>query len=378
MSGLSRRTVAADGEMLVLGAILDIDGARPAYVRLRGGAVTEVGARGTEGRKRGETVVHGIVVPPPVNAHTHLGDAVSVREPPRGTVARLIQPPHGYKFRVLEGASRTQKVTAIRAALRRMEHEGVAVTVDFREEGWSGVELLREAARTSRVRVLALGRPLARPVVRSELARLLTLADGVGLSSARDETDETRRTVARACRAAGRKLAMHASEAVREKPDRYLDPRPDLLVHLTKATVDDLAMVRDEQVSVAVCPRSNALFGRSPDLLSMERLGLSVLIGTDNAMFHAPSIWREMEFAYVASRLRRRPVSAAFLARAALVEPWKWFGEPEKALVVAEMPVAPLVLRLPPDDPAYQVVTRTTEHLMVRVRPRGRERTKGR
>jgi cytosine/adenosine deaminase-related metal-dependent hydrolase len=171
---------------------------------------------------------------------------------------------------------------------------------------------------------------------------------------------------------------MHASEAVREKPERYLDPRPDLLVHLTKATVDDLTMVRDERVSVAVCPRSNALFGRQPDLLSMERLGLSVLVGTDNAMFHAPSLWREMEFAYVVSRLRRRPVSAAFLARAALVEPWKWLGEPEKALVVPEMPVSPLILRLPPDDPAYQVVTRTTEHLMARVRPRGSERTTGR
>ncbi len=364
--------------MLVVGAILDIEGARPAYVRLSQGHVTEVGARGTEGRRRGERTVHGIVVPPPINAHTHLGDAVSVREPPPGPVSRLIQPPNGYKFRLLAGASPREKVVAIRAALHRMERAGVAVTVDFREEGRPGVELLREAARGSSVRVLALGRPLARPVVRNELARLLAVADGVGLSSARDETDETCRTVARACRAAGKKFGLHASEAVREKPERYLDPRPDLLVHLTKATVDDLERVRDECVSVAVCPRSNALFGRQPDLYSMERLGLSVLVGTDNAMFHAPSLWRELEFAYVASRLRRRPVSAAFLARAALVEPWKWLGEPEAALVVPGMPGRPLVLRLPSDDPAYQVVTRTTEHLMVRVRPGTRQRTTGR
>jgi cytosine/adenosine deaminase-related metal-dependent hydrolase len=355
--------------MLVVGAILDIEGPRPAYVRLREGRVTEVGARGTERRRRNERVVRGIVVPPPVNAHTHLGDSVSVREPPSGPVSRLIQPPHGYKFRLLATASRADKVAAIRTALRRMEREGVAVTVDFREEGRPGVELLREAARGRSIRVLALGRPLTRPVVRSELDRLLTVADGVGLSSARDETDETRRVVARACRAAGRKFALHASEAVREKPDRYLDPRPDLLIHLAKATPEDLAAVRDERVSVAVCPRSNALFARQPDLEAMERLGLSVLLGTDNAMFHAPSLWREMEFAYVASRLRRRPVSAAFLAKAALVEPWVWLGEPECSLVVPEMPVSPVVLRLPPDDPAYQVVTRTTEHLMARVRP---------
>lgn len=364
--------------MLVVGAILDVEGARPAYVRLRQGRVTEVGARGTEGRRRGEQVVRGIVVPPPVNAHTHLGDSVSVREPPPGPVSRLIQPPHGYKFRLLASASREEKVAAIRAALERMERERVAVAVDFREEGRPGVELLREAARGRSVRVVALGRPIARPVVRSELARLLAVADGVGLSSARDETDATRRVIARACRAAGRKFALHASEAVRERPERYLDPRPDLLIHLAKAMPDDLVAVRDERVSVAVCPRSNALFARQPDLESMERLGLSVLIGTDNAMFQAPSLWREMEFAYVASRLRRRPVSAAFLARAALVEPWGWLGEPECALVVPGMPVAPVVLRLPPDDPAYQIVTRTTEHLMARVRPRPRRRGTGR
>ena len=363
--------------MLVVGAILDTEGARPAYVRFRGGTVTEVGARGAEARRKGERVVHGIVVPSPVNSHTHLGDSVSVREPPPGPVSRLIQPPHGYKFRLLAESSRASKVRAIRSVLGRMHHEGIAATIDFREEGRPGVELLREAARSTPVRVLALGRPLARPVDRAELARLLAVADGVGLSSARDETEDTLRTVARACRSAGKRFALHASEAVRERPDRYLDPRPDLLIHLAKATPDDLATVREERVSVAVCPRSNALFARQPDLRAMERLGLSVLLGTDNAMFHAPSIWREMEFAYVSTRLRRRPVTAAFLARPALVEPWNWLGEPEAALVAPGMPVAPVVLRLPPDDPAYQVVTRATEHLMLRAPPGGAVRRVG-
>lgn len=373
-----RREVPAESPMLVVGAILDLDGARPAYVRLQHGRVIEVGRPGSEGRRRNERRVRGIVVPPPVNAHTHLGDAVSVKEPPSGPVSQLIQPPHGYKFQLLANSSRSEKIVAIRAALGRMERDGVAATVDFREEGRPGVELLREAARGSSVRVLALGRPMARPVRSSELERLLAVSDGVGLSSARDETDETRRTVARACRAAGKKFGLHASEAVRERTERYLDPRPDLLVHLAKATVDDLATVRDEGVSVAVCPRSNALFARQPDLGAMERLGLSVLLGTDNAMFHAPSLWREMEFAYVASRLRRRPVSASFLARAALVEPWKWLGEPENAVVAPGMRIPPVVLRLPPDDPPYQVVTRTTEHLIVRFRPRNRRTAQAR
>lgn len=354
--------------MIVEGAVLDIDGPRSAYVRFRDGHVTEVGPIGTDSGRGRERKVRGIVVPAPVNGHTHLGDAVSVREPPAGPVADLVRPPDGYKFRLLAEASPTEKVRAMRSALRRMAREGVRAVIDFREEGTDGVGLLRTAALDLPLRAVILGRPLMRPVDPNELREVLAVADGIGLSSARDETPETLRAVASACRRAHKRYALHASEAVREDPDRYLRPRPDLLVHLAKATSDDLAAVRDAGITVAVCPRSNALFGLRPDLGEMERLALRVLLGTDNAMFHAPSIWRELEFAYVSSRLGRRPVTAEFLAWSVLVEPWRWLGIPDAARVAPGSPVPPLVLRLPPDDPAYQVVTRTTEHLIVRGR----------
>ncbi|MGI0130480.1 MAG: amidohydrolase family protein, partial [Thermoplasmata archaeon] len=302
--------------------------------------------------------------------HTHLGDSISVREPPPGPLSRLVRPPHGFKFRMLAEASRATKLAGLRGAYARMARDGVAAVIDFREEGVEGVRLLREAARATTVRPVALGRPLARPIDPRELDRLLAEADGVGLSGALEETLEDRRTVARACRTRGKRYGLHASEARRELPESYLDPPPDLLVHLAKASTDDLVAVRDASVAVAVCPRSNALFGRQPDLRSMERLGVSVLLGTDNAMFHAPSIWHELQFAYAATRLRHRPATAEFLARTALVEPWRWLGNPAAARVAPEMPVPPLVLRLPSEDPAYQVVTRTTEHLIVRVGPR--------
>jgi cytosine/adenosine deaminase-related metal-dependent hydrolase len=352
--------------MLVEGAILDRDGSRRAAVRFRSGRVVEVGLPGTLRRRKDERRVHGIVVPAPVNAHTHLGDAVSTHEPPSGPVEQLVASPDGYKFRLLAERSPAEKVRAMRAALRRAAREGVAALIDFREEGAAGVRLLRRAAERSNVRTLILGRPLARPVDVDELNQVLEVADGIGLSSARDETLATRELIARACRRTRKKFALHASEAVREPPDSYLRPRPDLLVHLAVASHDDLRAVAEAKVSVVVCPRSNALFGRQPDLQGMEAAGIRMMLGTDNAMFHAPSIWRELEFAYVATRLRGRPVSAAYLARAALVEPYYWLGVPEAASIAAGSPATPLVLRLPPDDPAYQVVTRTTEHLMMR------------
>jgi cytosine/adenosine deaminase-related metal-dependent hydrolase len=309
-------------------------------------------------------------VPSPVNAHTHLGDAVSVREPPAGPVSELVAPPRGYKFQLLARASPGEKRSALRAALRRMAREGVAATFDFREEGLEGVRLLRSALRRSRVRGIIFGRPLRRPVEPEELDALLDETDGIGLSSARDEAEVDRRRVARACRARSKRYALHASEAVRERPETYLDPRPDLLVHLARATPDDLSAVRDARVAGAVCPRSNALFGRQPNLREMERIGIPTLLGTDNAMFHSPSVWAELQFAYTSSRLLGRPVSALFLARAVLVEPWLWLGERDAARVAPESPVPPLVLRRPPDDPAYQIVTRTTEQFIVCTGPR--------
>jgi len=359
--------------MLVEGAIFDSTGARPGYVRVDRGKIVEVGDLGTASRRARERRVRGIVVPAPFNGHTHLGDAVSVREPPAVSFSELVAPPSGYKFRLLAEASPAAKASAMRAAIQRMQREGIAGTIDFREEGAGGVRTLRTAASGLGFRTVILGRPTGEGPLATEVERLLAVGDGVGISSAREVDRARRETIARACRRRKKYYALHASEEIREPVDDYLRPRPDLLVHLTRAAPADLEAVHDAGVSVAVCPRSNALFGRRPLLAEMERTKVSMLIGTDNAMLNAPSIWRELEFAYVESRSRGAPVSAEFLARSALVEPWRWLRMPAAARIEAGSPAIPLVLRLPPEDPPYQLVTRATEHLIVRgARPRPR------
>ncbi|MGI0151948.1 MAG: hypothetical protein ACREC5_08440, partial [Thermoplasmata archaeon] len=115
--------------MLIRGAILDSEGARRGYVRIRDGRITEVGALGAESSRGRERVVHGIVLPHPVNAHTHLGDAAFRREPPPGPVSRIVAPPRGIKFRVLSETTPEDKVEAMRQALRRMSLEGVGAVV---------------------------------------------------------------------------------------------------------------------------------------------------------------------------------------------------------------------------------------------------------
>jgi cytosine/adenosine deaminase-related metal-dependent hydrolase len=350
--------------MIIEGAVVDVDGARPAYVRFRKGRVVEVGTPGTDSRRGKERRIRGIVTPRPVNSHTHLGDAAAAREPPRVGVAEIVGP-GGLKFRLLASLSAQEKERAMRSALEQMVHAGVGAVVDFREEGLPGVELLRRAARGLPIELRILGRPIRRPVELGELAKLLRAAEGIGISSAREENPLTRTLLAERAHRAGKWFALHASEEVREKPEVYLLPRPDLLVHLTKALSEDLEAVARARIPVAVCLRSNALFGRSPDLSLFERAGVRLLIGSDNAMLNAPSIFRETEFAYLSGRLLGHPVSAEYLARAAYVEPWLWLEEPGRARVAPGMAGTPLVLRLPPEDPAYQLVTRATEQLIV-------------
>lgn len=350
--------------MIVEGAVVDVDGARPAYVRFRKGRVVEVGTPGSDSRRGKERKIRGIVTPRPVNSHTHLGDAAASREPPHVPVGEIVGP-RGLKFRLLAALTPEEKERAMRSVLEQMIREGVGAVVDFREEGVPGVEQLRRAADDLPIEVRILGRPLRRPVETGELSRLLRLTEGIGVSSAREENSLTRTILANAAHRAGKWFALHASEEVRENPDSYLIPRPDLLVHLTKATPDDLAAVAKARIPVAVNLRSNALFGRRPNLAQFAQAGIRLLIGSDNAMLNAPSIFRETEFAYLSGRLLDHPVDPHYLARAAYVEPWLWLDEPGRARVTPGMTGSPLALRLPPEDPAYQLVTRATEQLIV-------------
>lgn len=350
--------------MIVEGAVVDVDGARPAYVRFEKGQVVEVGSPGTDSRRGRDRRVHGIVTPRPVNSHTHLGDAAAAREPPRIDVAQIVGP-RGLKFRLLASLPPAEKEQAMRAALEQMVREGVAAVVDFREEGLPGVEQLRRAAEGLPIDVRILGRPLRRPPDVSELTRILHISDGIGISSAREEEPATRAMLASRAHHAGKWFALHASEEVQEQPDVYLRPRPDLLVHLTQASPDDLQAVAKARIPVAVCLRSNALFHRRPDLSAFESAGVRLLLGSDNAMLNAPSIFRETEFAYLSGRLLGRPVDAQYLVRAAYIEPWLWLDQPGRARVAPGMVGTPLALRLPAEDPAYQLVTRATEQLIV-------------
>ena len=125
------------------------------------------------------------------------------------------------------------------------------------------------------------------------------LAEGLGVSSARDIPDLD--TVVSRARAAGKKVAFHAGERDALDVEAALSYDPDLMVHCTHATGAQIRECADRGIPIAVCARSNWRLGvtrsdRNPPLDLMEKAGCTLMLGTDNAMFVQPDMWREMEF----------------------------------------------------------------------------------
>lgn len=249
------------------------DGFRDVSVHVEDGRI----ARVEDGLAR-EADARGVLLPGPVNAHTHLGDAFLRGRVPDLPLAELVAPPHGWKHRQLAAASDDDVVGGMRLAAHEAAAHGAHRASDFREGGAPGLALARRAL---------LGTPLiatllARPASPDECVGLAAEADGLQVSSLLDVP----RKLAAAAAEAGRMFATHLSERVREDVDTALALGPDFLVHLVHATPADLRKIAEARTQVVVCPTSNARFGPPPPFPAMVAAGCDVALGTDNAMFN--------------------------------------------------------------------------------------------
>jgi cytosine/adenosine deaminase-related metal-dependent hydrolase len=143
----------------------------------------------------------------------------------------------------------------------------------------------------------------------AEVEAILEAADGFSLVTGNDLTDEALEQVGTFVRQRGRLLAVHAAEAPgyrtisltrtgRADVPRVLEYlRPDFVVHLTLATVDELDSVAKAGVPAVVCPRIQGVMGLGvPRFDWMLERGMLVALGTDNLMLCGPDLLRELEY----------------------------------------------------------------------------------
>ena len=238
--------------------------------------------------------ITGIILPMPVNCHTHLGDAF-IKRPEKATVEELVAPPDGLKHRMLAEVDSEVQVSAMTQAARTMSGSAVKHFIDFREGGLEGASLLLKAVLGTGVSPVIMGRP-AGNYDHQEMDALLGIVDGIGLSAVSDIENEELQQIARHVKDAGKALGLHASEAIQENSNDYLDLEPDFLVHMVKADENDLEACHGADIPIVVCPSANDYFGLKPPVRQMLAADLTVCLGTDNAMLASPDIFREMRF----------------------------------------------------------------------------------
>lgn len=229
--------------------------------------------------------IRGVIVPELVDAHTHCADA-GVRPKPGMSLEELVAPPDGLKHRYLRTASRETLVSDMHEFWKESRRNGIGSFIDFREGGAEGCRMAREACPSA----VILGRPVSSEFDADEIDEILSIADGIALSSLADMDKVYAERVADRVHSAGKTFAIHVSERIREDIDSVLSLEPAFVVHMVEANDPDLKRCVDSDTPVAVCARSNRYFGKVPPLRRMKDLGVTVALGTDNAMLCSPDL----------------------------------------------------------------------------------------
>ncbi|MDO5845952.1 MAG: amidohydrolase family protein [Methanocorpusculum sp.] len=229
------------------------------------------------------------ILPAFFNAHTHIGDTIAMDTPIDRPLADLVAPPNGLKHQILRATPSAVLTEAMRSTIHFMQSTGTRGFADFREGGTAGVEALLRAGNPE-MQMVILGR---------DGGELAPGAAGLGLSNAHGRRDEDE---AVACaRRAGKLIAVHAGEAGTKDIEPAFALEPDLIIHAAQFSDADIRRAADEDIAVAVCPRSNWLLGAAgsaarPPVKKLLDAGVRVYLGTDNAMFVPPDMYQECAF----------------------------------------------------------------------------------
>lgn len=271
-----------------------------------------------------------VVIPGLYNGHTHVGDSAL----PDGAAGLTLEEgffrPHGYKYRELAKLDPATHREHIADALRYMARTGTVGHVDFREQGEAGAAILREASDATGVQSIILNQFNDSPfdeetlqansaplpaAARVELEAMLAVADGFSESTMNDLTDpawleiKTRTTAAQKLRAIHclenpgyRSLSLaRTGRGDLARAIELLDP--SLIVHLTAANADEIALIAKSGISAVLNPQANTTLGLPvPPIMPLLDAEVNLLLGTDNVMLTPPNLFAELNYTYRLAR----------------------------------------------------------------------------
>jgi cytosine/adenosine deaminase-related metal-dependent hydrolase len=279
-----------------------------------------------------------LIIPGLINAHTHIADSIGKDVAVDSELDARVHPIYGAKQKILQRSKPVHLKTFIRGSALSMMKKGITTFADFREGGTEGVKLLRDAIYGLPIKCIVFGRTEyyvditsatcagQRNLPSSALqmaSDVLEISDGLGLSGANENSDETLqqyRNLVRARNTSATKdkkllTAIHAAESEntmefskshtgRTEVARVMKClKPNIIIHMTHATEKDISVVARNRTGVVVCPRANGIVGAGiPRVAKMLDMGCIIGIGTDNVMLNSPDILRELDYIWKVSR----------------------------------------------------------------------------
>jgi len=251
-----------------------------------------------QGKSPVKPICKGLILPSFINFHTHIGDSfISQRKIklPKD-IEKLVSPPDGLKHRLLKKASEKEVIEGMKKTIGFMMRTGTNLFCDFRENGILGLSKIKKALKPFDISSITLSRPEKIEYKKNEIEKLLEESDGIGLSSITDWDYSSVKKIVQETKRKQKIFALHASERIREDIDLILDLKPNFLIHMTKATEPDFKKVKESNIPIVICPRSNSFFGIKPNYKLLKKTGVEILIGTDNCMISTPNIIEEIKF----------------------------------------------------------------------------------
>jgi len=278
----------------VSGEILKKNGIEKGYLGFEKGLIVETG-KGIPNKK---PICKGLIVPSLVNCHTHIGDSF-IREKkinlPK-SIEDLVTPPNGLKHKLLKETSDEDIIKGMEKSIETMINSGTEYFCDFRENGILGICQLKAALYMTKISSIILSRPDEIKYVKSEVDVLLKNSNGIAISSISDWDFQDIKKISDHTNKKNKIFSLHASERIRENIDDILDLNPSFLVHMLKATESDLQNAKEKNIPIIICPKANSFFGLKPNFNLLKKVGVNLLIGTDNAMINPPVILDEIKY----------------------------------------------------------------------------------
>lgn len=258
--------------------------------------------------------VNAIAIPSPINAHVHSADFIFSCSGLKLSIEEIVKPPHGLKHKLLQELTSRDLVKSIIHTINYLKSTGVSAVADFREGGVKGVKLALKALKKVPFRHIVLGRPI-KGYGERKVRALLKICHGIGLSSTLPFKPNFLNMLNKLAREENKLLATHVAETRSsfEKGDfeyTLKHYKPDFIIHGTHLGSREFSILAERKIPLVLCPRANTFFGVGvPKIAEALKLNVIISLGTDNAGWILPNIWREVEYAFNIIRMQDRSLA---------------------------------------------------------------------